>query len=247
MNTEIAEIKNFIRNFNKLESELLQTRLSDDIRSIIKLFKEYAPLSEKVSLILEQTAPTYNIFDILHIKRYETKVHTPFLMHLLNPNESHRQNRLFFDSFMEMVLGNVYLKEQVSQIAVFEEYSFAKGRIDILIYYQQAGINKSLVIENKIDHHDEENQLERYYMFLTDECKYQPGDFHLVYLKPYKSSPSSYSISTQLYNNLKIQQSITELGYHENIQFWIDSLIHSVKAPVVQQTLYQYLKTIKSL
>ena len=245
--TEIAELQTFIGNLIKLESNLVQNRLNEDIGSINKLFKDYAPIDEKVTLVLEKTAPAYNVFDILHIKRYETKVHTPFLKHLLNPHESHKQNRLFFDSFMEMVLGNAYLKAEVSQIEAFEEYSFSNGRIDILIIYKQKGVMKSVVIENKIDHHDEEKQIERYYEFLTQECQYQVGDYHLIYLKPYKSPPTSHSINLELYRMLKESHSITELGYHENIQYWIASLIDMVKAPVVHHTLYQYLKTIKSL
>jgi len=244
---DLPDIKMFIERFIVLESNLVQKRVNEDIGEMIRLFKNYAPVDEKVSLILEKTAPAYNIFDILHIKRYETKVHTPFLMHLLNPYESHKQNRLFFDSFMELVLGNTYCKEVVSHIEVYEEYSFSNGRIDILIFYQQGTIRKSLVIENKIDHHDEERQLERYYEFLINECKYEIGNIHLVYLKPYKSPPSSFSISKALYNKLKETQSITELGYHESIQKWIDSVIHEVQAPVVHHTLNQYLKTIKSL
>lgn len=244
---EIAGIQNFIERLRSFEDNLVYTRLKEDISNITKLFKEYTPIDEKIDIFMEQTAPAYNVFDILHIKRYETKVHTPFLKHLLNPLESHKQSRLFFDSFMEMVLEKEFIKESVSHIEVYEEYSFTNGRIDILINYQQGSIRKSLIIENKIDHHDEERQLERYYEFLINECKHEIGNFHLVYLKPYKSPPSSTSISVELYKLLKENRCITELGYHENVQRWIESLIHSVKAPVVHQTLSQYLKTIKSL
>jgi len=244
---QIEEMQSFIGSFIKLENTLSETRIKEDVSSIMKLFKEYAPIDEKIAIILEKIAPEYNIFDILHIKRYETKVHTPFLKHLLNPFESHKQNRLFFDSFMEMVLGISFIKENVSNIEVYEEYSFSNGRIDILIFYQQNRKRNCLVIENKIDHKDEEKQLERYYEFLINECKLEYVNFHLVYLKPFKSSPSSTSISIELYKKLKLNHCITELGYHENIQYWIESLIHEVKAPVVYQTLYQYLKTIKSL
>lgn len=247
MTDEIVEIQNFVERLKVFDNKLVHTRLKEDVGSITKFFKAYAPIDEKINRILEQTAPAYNIFDILHIKRYETKVHTPFLKHLLNPLESHKQNRLFFDSFMKMVLGNAYTKENVSHIEVYEEYSFSNGRIDILIFYQQNRVRKSMVIENKIDHHDEQRQLERYYEFLINECKYETGNFHLVYLKPYKSPPSATSIAIDLYQQLKEKQCITELGYHEDIQYWINALIHEVKAPVVHQTLYQYLKTIKSL
>ncbi len=244
---EIAGIQNFIVRLRNFEGKLVCTRLKEDVGSITKLFKEYAPIDERIARAMEHTAPEYNVFDILHIKRYETKVHTPFLKHLLNPYESHKQKRLFFDSFMEMVLGNAFTKENVSHIEVYEEYSFSNGRIDILIFYQEDRVRKSMIIENKIDHHDEERQLERYYEFLVNECSYEPSNMHLVYLKPYKSPPSSTSISVDLYKKLKDNRSITELGYHENIHYWIESLLHEVKAPVVHQTLSQYLKTIKSL
>jgi hypothetical protein len=130
---EVAGMQNFIVRLRNFEDNLVYTRLKEDVGSIIKLFKEYAPIDERIALVMEQTAPEYNVFDILHIKRYETKVHTPFLKHLLIPFESHKQNRLFFDSFMEMVLGNVYIKKYVSHIDVYEEYIFSNGRIDIII------------------------------------------------------------------------------------------------------------------
>ena len=96
-----------------------------------------------------------------------------------------------------------------------------------------------MIIENKIYHHDEPNQLERYYVFLSEQCKLCFSNMHLVYLKPYKSPPSRVSITQEKYNLLKDNNCITELGYQEDIQKWIESLIHMVKAPIVQLTLTQ--------
>lgn len=244
---ELEEIKTFLEHYSNLKKTLTNSMLEVDTLSFKKLFERYGAVDEKIANILISTAPSYNIFDILRIKRYETKVHTPYLKHLLNPIASHQQGRLFFDSFMENVLGVKYIKHEVTKIQVFEEFSFSDGRIDILILYKQLNIKKGLVIENKIDHHDEEKQLERYYYFLTSEYSFDKNNYDLVYLKPHKSPPTTRSISSDLYQQLKDENAITEIGYHEDIVPWLENLIDNIKAPIVLHTLMQYLKTIKNI
>ena len=246
LNTE--DLTAFFSTFNKLENSLRTFRNERDINSWVKLFSAYQPIEVKHNELLKQEAPDYNLFEILNIERFETKVHSPFLKHLLNPYESHKQERLFFDLFMKNILGERYIPEKVSSIDVMKkEFRFSNGQIDVLIRYKSGSEKKVLLIENKIYHHDEDKQLERYYHFLIDECKLKKGNYHLVYLKPYKSPPSSVSINPELYAELKNDGSLIELGYYENIAPWLESVLYNIQAPVVLQTIRQYIKTITTL
>jgi hypothetical protein len=48
----------------------------------------------------------YNLFHILKIRHYESRVHTPFLVNLLSPKGSHAQGDLFYRVFLEQVFRN---------------------------------------------------------------------------------------------------------------------------------------------
>lgn len=243
----INEISTFLNQFSDLEESLYDMRIKQDIRIFNQLFKALGPVDKRIQKILLTTAPEYNVFNVLNICHYETKVHTPFLKHLLNPEASHRQGRLFFDSFMNLIFGNEYIVSDVSNIQVFEEFYTKFGRIDILILYKSYNQNSALVIENKIYHHDEDAQLERYYTYLTQDRKLTKGHYHLVYLKPNKGAPSRNSISIERYRMLKEEKSLFEIGYRQDIAPWLESVVTQVKAANVEQTLLQYIKTIKTL
>lgn len=247
MTSEIDYLNNFLIEFREFELTHVQKRVNEDINNFERLINDYTPIDSKITDLLENTAPAYNLFEILNITKHETRTHTPYLTHLLSPASNHKQGRLFFDSFMEMLLAEKYFKNEVSNIEVYKEHSFNDGRIDIIIFYKQAGIDKSVVIENKIYHYDEEEQLQKYYYYVLNEKKYLAENIHVVYLKPYKSPPSAYSIEPSLYKALKEKERISELGYHQDIQVWLENLLDKIKAPVVKYTLYQYLKTIKLL
>jgi hypothetical protein len=198
-------------------------------------------------MLLKAKAPEYNLFSILNIKHYETKVHTPFLKHLLSPDETHQQDRLFFDYFIQNFLGPRFNKETITQIKVYEEFPFSDGRIDILIRFKMNEKPFGLVIENKIYHHDEQNQLKRYYEYLTQACNLPLGQYHLVYLKPQQGAPSNYSIDPNLYKKLKLDEAISEIGYHQHISPWLQSLLEKIEPLSVREIIHQYIQTINTL
>lgn len=245
---KISSFNEFFKQYNLLESILHQAFLEREIKSLNKLFAAYQPLSLRLEESWVKTAPDYNFFDILHIRHYETKVHSPFLKHLLSPYESHKQGRLFFDAFMETIFSGHIKTDEISDIDVIQkEFRFSNGQIDVLIHYKYNLIKCELIIENKIYHKDEQQQLERYYKYLTETKKLKTGTFFIVYLKPHASRPSDYSLSPDLYNFLKENGSLIELGYHEHIAPMLEQIINKIQAPVVLHTVKQYLKTIKTL
>lgn len=247
-NANINSIKKFLFSFRKKEENLLNLKIDYELPFQKSFLNNFKLLNKIASKLIENEAPKFNLFDILHINRLEAKVHTPFLAELLNPQGTHRQYRLFFDAFMKHLFKESFESEKISSISTRKELSdYANGRMDIVISYKDDSFIKAIVIENKIYHDDEEEQLTKYHRYLTKTLNLASGQYHLVYLTPYKTKPGSYSISPELYDELRNSSSLTELGYHNDIIPILYSTITEVKAPVVRETLHQYIEALKKL
>ena len=240
-------IRSFVNDFKRREKELIDFRITHDILVAKSFLNSFSQVERMALKLIENEAPKFNLFDIISINHLEAKVHTPFLVELLRPDGSHRQNRLFFDAFFSHLFPTIDTRS-VSDIRVSKEVSdYRNGRMDILIRYQEKGLTKALVIENKIYHHDEEEQLKRYYNYLTGTLNLKDGYYHLVYLTPYKTRPTVKSIPEELYLSLKDKKSITEWGYYNDVTPILESVLKFIKAPVVLHTLLQYTESIQSL
>lgn len=244
--SELQSLTRFISKFAAYEEQLTNDRLSAETIAYTQLFGQYVPVDKQLTTILAHTAPYYNIFSVLNVRHYETKLHTPFLAHLLDPHESHQQSRLFFDSFLSSCI-EFRDTSKIRNIQVFEEYPCSYGRLDILINYKIDNVNKAIVIENKIYHHDEDDQLQRYYEYLTNERKLRKGNYHIIYLKPNMTLPSITSMSAELTSQLQDEGSLVCLGYHQDIVPWLSSLVTEIKPNNLQHIIGQYISTIKTL
>jgi hypothetical protein len=233
--------------FKKNQNALVKKYTTEAIVRLDNFFKEVDPLIVRQEEYHKTNAPDYNLFLILKIQHLETRVHTPFLRHLLSPDETHAQGRLFFDYFMQQILGDSYGPESISNIKVRAESRMSEGQLDLLVEFKRNKIPFGMVIENKIYALDGDQQLERYHRFLTNDRRYQDGNYHLVYLCPRQRRPSSQSINQNLYEELKKKRALTELGYHEHIAPWLYHLLKQIDAPKLITILQQYIKTIQSL
>jgi len=245
---DFSKIQSLMARFNRLEKNLVDIKIEYEIPRYRSLVKNFS-LAHNIALkLIENEAPKFNLFNIISIGHLEAKVHTPFLAELLNPDGTHRQGRLFFDAFMRLLFNESFHSEIIQNISIKIELSdYENGRMDIVIFYTEQGTPKSVVVENKIYHHDEPNQLIRYHTYLTKTLNLIPGQYHLVYLTPHKQKPSSASISDELYNKLKQAGSISELGYYSDIAPMLHATLAHIKAPVVKETLHQYIESIKTL
>lgn len=246
-NEKIQKIKSFIQRLQQREQELMDYKIEKSLLLYKHFLPSYTHIKKLALLLIENEASKFNLFDILRISHLEAKVHTPFLAHLFNPNETHRQGKLFFDSFMKLVFKENYFESEVSSIRVKQEISDKEnGRVDIIIFYKNKEEEKAIVIENKIYHHDEDQQLERYYKTLTKTYGFRLGSYHLVYLKPNRGKPGKESITDETFNFLKKNNSVTLLGYKEDIAPMLFNVMPTIKAPIVKETIKQYIQTIKS-
>jgi len=247
-NPDIISIKRLFSQFNALEERIISFKIMHEIpiqKSFLKNFRQIEQIALK---LIENDAPKFNLFNILGISHLEAKVHTPFLTELLNPDGSHRQGRLFFDAFMKHLFNDAFIPENINNIKVVKEMTdYGNGRMDIAIIYRENNINKEIIIENKIYHHDEKEQLTKYHKYLTETKRLKAGQYHLIYLTPYKTIPTGESISPELYQYLQSIDAISEWGYYEDISPLLESVLPSIKAPVVTQTVYQYIESIEYL
>lgn len=244
---DIANMKGFLAKFSAFERGLMSEKVEADKKAFVKLFDQFRPLAIALDDKLQEIAPRYNVFDILNIRHYEARVHTPFLAHLLRPDASHLQGRLFFDLIVGKILADDFDPAAITNIEVFEELSIPDGRMDIFVKYHFKGKKRVMVIENKIYHIDTEKQLEKYYDYLIKTLKLKTGDFHLVYLKPNRGKPDPISLPEVLYDQLKKDKSFIEIGYKQDLLIWLPMVLEKIKAPVVRSTLHQYIETIKLL
>jgi hypothetical protein len=244
---EIKQYTLFLQKYAAFETQVVEERLSADLAGFTGLFARYAPVDKVLNDILATTAPYYNIFSILNVHKYETKLHTPFLCHLLNASATHGQGCLFLNSFLKRFVGLSETEGGITHSYVYEERSTDQGRMDIVIEYRHGDDYKIAVIENKIYAPDQPNQLKRYHDYIVLGRGYKKGNFHILYLKPYRSLPSKISIARDTYNQLEADNSIFSIGYQEDVIPWLLDLLPEIKSAQLQNIINQYINTIKTL
>ncbi len=243
----IKQFKTLLTEYRKLENTFWQECFEAD-KSQFKAFQQiFRPFDARMQELLTVETPFYNVFDILNVSRYEEKVHTPFICHLLNPKASHEQKALFLDIFLRNVLELPMSYKDFTFFTINEELSTTDGRIDIIIEFKVAGRSKAIIIENKIYAGDQESQLERYHNYLVNRLHLNQNDVKLIYLTPQGTKPGPLSISPNLAKELRGSGQLVEIGYRQHIIPWLIDCYQKIKSPRVQQILHQYIKTIESL
>lgn len=247
-NKALSDVKQFIQTFIARENDLLNVKIQHEVPLIQSFIVNYTVIENNAEKLIENEAPKFNLFDILQIYHLEAKVHTPFLVALLNPEGKHRQGRLFFNAFIKHLFRSSFNPDCISHIKVSKEFSdYGNGRMDILISYREDDVHKEIVIENKIYHDDEKEQLTRYHRYLTHTRGLKEGQYHLIYLTPNREKPTSRSINPDLYNNLIQAGALTEWGYYGDIEFVLRSALPEIKAATVKYSIQQYIDAIQFL
>ena len=237
MTYDIERIKSFVSDYQTTLRKISNERIS----SIKKTTSAFAVKRKELHEIIRQETPYYNVFEVLKIRHYEARVHTPFLRNLLDPKASHNQGTLFFNSFLLNVLSMPANAESLTNIKVLAERRNPFGQIDIEIWFESEGKQKAIVIENKVYHHDGEQQLFRYYKYLTEYRKMKIEDIILVYLTLGGTDPHKDSLVDTPKECLKL------ISYRNDITSWLSTCGEQIGANSLSFTINQYLKTIKIL
>jgi hypothetical protein len=190
----------------------------------------------------------YNVFNILRYGHYETRLHTPMLVNLLNPHERHYIGDVFFKEFINFIFNHQLINKTISEIEVIEELNDInlEGRIDIFISFKCEGQIYYIAIENKINANDQEKQLERYFAFLKLKSN-DLSKLKLVYLTKHGVHPSlPYSISNSLYCSLVQQDILIKMSFKSDIVKLLDVSINQKINSRVKETINQYKQLLKS-
>jgi len=119
---------------------------------------------------LEDRLKQFNFFEVTGMRNYEIK-HSCFLSYILNPLENHGLSNTFLKKFIKSVLlmSEISLLSpididfyELNNVNVLRE----KNDIDILILDEVD--NLCIVIENKVDSRESENQLKKYHDYIND-------------------------------------------------------------------------------
>ena len=172
-------------------------------------------LIENRQEIYERLAPRVNIVDILGDTYYEVQ-NSKLLYYIFNTCFKYYDKEInFAKDFSLYIVGNEYkdkIKDAKFERAHREFQTKESRRIDILIVFDKFEI----IIENKINASDQENQLIDYYIDRNNKEK----DIFLVYLTKSGYEASEYSIEKVTREELK--DKIYYLS-HGDIAEWIEN------------------------
>lgn len=246
----MEEIKQFEILFDKYDrfiDQLTSNRFHDLTSAFTDFKNRYEVFDDRMSELKQKETPFYNIFEILNIKHRETKLHTPFLVHLLDPKASHEQGSLFLDKFLKKVLKLSYHFKDMVNFEIHEELSHDQGRVDIIMLFEYEEEKKSIIIENKVYAGDQKNQLKRYYDYLIHDLQLNKENILLAYLTPRGEMPTPRSIDFKITNQLMKEKNLVLIGYQEHIISWLTECWENVKSDRVRYILIQYINTLKIL
>lgn len=240
----------FLDSYKKLIEIKESFEKEEDFTKLKGFLQTYTSKQKKWQVENSKQAYYFNVFNILSIEHLETKVHSPYIANLLNPEGSHGQGDLFYTSFIDQLSllhpGCSRFRSYDSLQIMMEKHS-QYGFIDISIRNYSKENEFQIIIENKIYADDQERQLERYYRYAQNILKLKDKQILLIYLTPQGHRPSEKSINNELYLTLKNSNMLFELSYNKHIAAWLTSAYKTIKSPKVRYSLDQYLDVVNNL
>lgn len=243
-----VETKQTMTNYDNAITDRLSKIFSD-------ISYKYNAEKERIMKRREQ-GEFFNVFNIVGLKTEEVRLHSALLAELLYPKGSHGASSLFLKAFLNVINeDDEYINCNRCSADIKERYIGVKtktdgGRIDIII---EDG-NHAIIIENKINAPDQENQLLRYYNYGR---KRFPNGFKLLYLTLNGSEPNDCSLGnkkfdfqTISYNNEIISwlEQCSELARDKkNAQIIINQYCDLVKELTVKDMDKKYIEQLKEI
>ena len=218
-----------IEFLNKV-GNLLATQQQMEQQEVARLITETAPHIARIENDNIDNALKFNVFSALGITRKEV-IQSRFLAYLLDPNEHHCQSSIFLKTFLAKIGLPEMSKEQNKRVRVATEHpAEGLGRMDIVLFCQPDWL---VVIENKVDAGEAEQQLPRYAKWLDKQQGYNPNSKRLVFL-----TPTGHESVTGIAGEY---QQLSYLDLAEAFEL----LLNKIKAQSVRIVLTQYIKNCK--
>jgi hypothetical protein len=202
-----------------------------------------------------EARPGFNLFRLLGIDRREVKTHSAMLRELLDPLGVHGQGDLFLRPILEHLWKAAGIADAPdedhddawvieAEVAFNDEQFELFGRMDLVMTNTRLGIN--IVIENKIDAHDQEDQLLRYsrWQNLLPAAKRKPAI--LVYLTPDGREPTNLSFlsATEDERNALLAR-LVRLSFRDNLGPLLNDALNQVESKSVHFLVEHYAQLIK--
>ena len=232
-------------------------QLSDSrIRELIHLIRAYRRARQRQQL---RGLNDFNVFTTLLEANDERRLHSRFIALLLNPKGTHGQGDLFLRSFLRQCVGTATGLD-TAKCRVTPEYAPPSTRNRIDIYLTDRCTH--LIIENKIDSSDGDEQIQRYVEAIRSRGTRppDPSDLVLVYLSKGKARPSPASLGEYEIIKHELGEALQHreaedihclyraINYETNIRPWIASARTDVaNITNLNVALTQYLEVIDKL
>lgn len=167
----------------------------------------------------------FNIFEVLNISHLEIK-HSDVLAYLFNNKESHNLKDTFLKEFIYEVEAatNIDLNLTLDDsYTVKREYAIPNGYVDlVLMSYKQRTI---IIIENKIQSKERENQLKKYKEHFKDKGAGYKLVFIYLTMNDEKASDDEY-ISVNYTTVIKsLERVLRYKNYSEKIEYFLEDYL----------------------
>ena len=167
----------------------------------------------------------FNIFEILNISHLEIK-HSDVLDYLFNNKESHNLKDTFLKEFIYEVeaASNIDLNLTLDDsYTIKREYAIPKGFVELLlISYKHKTI---IVIENKIQSKERDNQLKKYKEHFKDKGAGYKLVFIYLTMNDEKASDDEY-ISVNYTTVIKsLERVLRYKNYSEKIEYFLEDYL----------------------
>jgi len=184
---------------------------------------------------LEDKLRQFNIFEAIGMQKQEVR-HSTFLAFLLDPQQPHGLGDDFLKKFLQRALlrtGNVATPVSAVSLHLMDlDHTVVereRSNIDVLLLNEAAQL--AVIIENKVETGEHDNQLERYYQII--QRQYPGWDILALYLTIDGSLPS--------------HSSYLPLSY-ANVAAVVESLVVSretVLGPDVRTLMHHYVQMLR--
>ena len=204
--------------------------VANDFAIVRALLTQINVIAQKNRETLTRSEWGFNVFRLCGVYHYEN-ANSRILAEFLNPHGSHGMG----SAFIELFLSKLEIPFVVSKATeVKTELAMEYGRMDIVICDHDLGW--CVVIENKIYAAEQEDQLCRYWKWLTSNYHPQQSRLLFLTLSGYASGKVDGSVSYM------------PISYARHVIQWLDGCIMlAAERPFVRETLRQYCNHIKCL
>lgn len=222
--------------------------MNNEIYSLFYKVGRIASKKEGLELAALNRGEKFNIFEVLGIQRKETILHSPLLAELLNPKGRHGMGDKPLKQFLSDVCKDCLpfnasnAKVETEFFAGYkDEESKTGGRIDIII---SDSAHNAIIIENKIEAKDQENQMYRY----RDFGKRYYKNYVNFYLNKLGDPASELSVGSSLDDKVCLGDDYLTLSYKDDIIPWLKRCRDfAIDKPAIRIILECYIETLHSI